>query len=154
MEKVRLIDILEPANVAVGLEAAGRLEVIRALIDLLPVEGDDLRREIFDSVLEREDVQTTGIGYGIAIPHGRAEIEPALVASVAIAAEAVDYGSVDGAPVRIFILMVSRTDVKGPHVQALANVARLLGHREFRESLLACRSPEDVLDLIRGAEGA
>ncbi|MHC4861470.1 MAG: TonB-dependent receptor domain-containing protein [Planctomycetota bacterium] len=152
MDRVRLIDILAPGNVAVGVEAADRLEILETLIDLLPVREADLKRDILRSVLAREEVQTTGIGYGIAIPHGRAAIEPPIVASVAITEEPVDYGSVDGAPVRIFILMVSRTDVKGPHVQALAHVARLLGHREFREALLGCESAEQVLALIRGEE--
>ena len=152
MEKVRLIDILEPGNVAVGLEGMNRLDVLRALVDLLPVSDADRKEEILASVLRREEVQTTGIGYGIAIPHGRAGIGPPIVASLAIASEAVDYGSVDGAPVRIFILMVSRHDVTGPHVQALAHVARLLGHEKFREALVACESAEEVLALIRGEE--
>lgn len=152
MDRVRLIDILAPGNVAVGVDAAGRLEVLETLIDLLPVQEPALKKDILESVLAREGVQTTGIGYGIAIPHGRAAIEPPIVASVGITKEPVDYGSVDGAPVRIFILMVSRTDVTDPHVQALAHVARLLGHREFRKALLACVSAEQVLALIRGEE--
>lgn len=154
MERVRLGDILGPDNIAVGVAETDRLAVLKRLIGLLPVEGVGVHEQILASVLKREEIQTTGIGYGIAIPHGRADIGPPLVASIGLTANPVDYDSVDGTPARIFILMVSRRDVTGPHVQALAHVARLLGHRKFREDLLACAEPRQVLTLIRGEETA
>ena len=152
MDQVRLGDILTLDNIAVGIQTTDRTEILRLLIDLLPVEDPALEEEIFLSVKQREEIQTTGIGYGIAIPHGRADIGPPLLAAIGLAANPVEYNSVDGAPAQIFILMVSRKDVTGPHVQALAHVARLLGHRKFREELLACNDPKRVLALIRGEE--
>jgi mannitol/fructose-specific phosphotransferase system IIA component (Ntr-type) len=152
MEKVRLGDILAEENIAVGIRATDKGEILRTLVDHLPVADAGRKEEILASVLQREEIQTTGIGYGIAIPHGRADIGPPLLASVGLTAEPVDYESVDGAPAQIFILMVSRKDVTGPHVQALAHVARLLGHRKFREALVAAETPARVLALIRGEE--
>jgi mannitol/fructose-specific phosphotransferase system IIA component (Ntr-type) len=152
MERIRLSDIIGEENVSVALPASERRAVLEELVRLLRVDDDAKREEILSAVLSREEIQTTGIGYGIAIPHGKAGIEPSILASVGISAEPVDYGSVDGEPVRIFILMVSRLDVTGPHVQALAHVARLLGHGSFREALLACTEPSEVLDLIREEE--
>jgi mannitol/fructose-specific phosphotransferase system IIA component (Ntr-type) len=145
-------EILTPKNVAVGITAEDRREVIAILVDLLQLESEELKREIRESVHRREKIQTTGIGHGIAIPHGKGLIRAPILSSVAIAAEGVDYGSVDGNPVRIFILMVSRPDVTGPHVQALAHVARLLGHRQFREGLMACGTPEEAVALIKQSE--
>jgi PTS system nitrogen regulatory IIA component len=152
MERVPFAEILEPANVAVGLAARDRMEVLRSLVALLPSAADGHREEILASVLDREAIQVTGVGYGIAIPHGKADIEPPIVGSVAITREPVDYGSIDGTPTRIFILMVSRPDVAGPHVKALAHVARLLGHRTVRERLLGSATPGEVLSIIRGEE--
>jgi len=152
MELKSFSQILTPENVAVGATAGDRREVIALLVDLLQLDGDDLKREIRESVHRREELQTTGIGHGIAIPHGKGAIEDPIRAAVVITSEGVDYGSVDGNPVRIFILMVSRPDVAGPHVQALAHVARLLGHREFREELQNCTTPEEAIVLIRQSE--
>jgi mannitol/fructose-specific phosphotransferase system IIA component (Ntr-type) len=145
-------EILTPENVAVGVMAEDRREVIAILVDLLQLESEELKREIRESVRRREEIQTTGIGLGIAIPHGKGPIDAPILGSVVIAADGVDYGSVDGNPVRIFILMVSRPDVAGPHVQALAHVARLLGHRQFREALMACGTPEEAVALIKESE--
>jgi len=150
MDTINLAEIIAPENVAVRFPAAGRSAVLEKLVSLLPVEGEEIRREILSSVHAREKIQTTGIGYGIAIPHGKAEIEAKIHSAIVLTEEPVDYGSIDGTPVSIFILMVSRPDVTGPHVQALASVARLLGHRQFREDLLACETPEQVVGLLRG----
>jgi mannitol/fructose-specific phosphotransferase system IIA component (Ntr-type) len=154
MEQIRLSDILGEKNVSVALSSTERLAILRELVGLLGAEDENREEEILKAVLSREEIQTTGIGYGIAIPHGKADITPPILASLGISTEPVDYGSVDGEPVRIFILMVSRLDVTGPHVQALAHAARLLGHRAFREALLACSEPGEVLDLIREEEKA
>lgn len=152
MELKSFSEILATDNVAVGATVGDRREVISLLVDLLRLDSDELKQEIRESVHRREELQTTGIGHGIAIPHGKGPIEGPIRASVVITSEGVEYGSVDGNPVRIFILMVSRPDVAGPHVQALAHVARLLGRREFRESLQNCQTPEEALALIRTSE--
>ena len=149
MDTVNLAEIVSPENIAVRYPAAGRPEVLTKLVSLLPVEGEEIRRAIIEAVLAREKLQPTGIGYGIAIPHGKAEIDAAIFSSIVLTKEPVDYGSVDGSLVSIFILRVSRPDVAGPHVQALASVARLLGHRQFREDLLAAETPEQVISLLR-----
>ncbi len=152
METKSFSEILQPRNVAVGAVAQDRREVIALLVDLLQIDGDELKREIRESVHHREEVQTTGIGMGIAIPHGKGPIEVPILTSVVITADGVDFGSVDGEPVSIFILMVSRPDVAGPHVQALAHVARLLGRRQFRQDLRACRTPEELVVLVKTSE--
>ena len=152
MELKSFSEILAPENVAVSVTARDRREVIALLVDLLQLDCEDLKREIRESVHHREELQTTGIGHGIAIPHGKGPIGVPILASVAITSEGIDYGSVDGNPVHIFILMVSRPDVAGPHVRALAQVARLLGQRQFRESLQNCRTRDEALALIRETE--
>ena len=152
MDKITLAEIVGPENVAVRFPASGRDDVLDKLVSLLPVERKRMRKRILESVVAREKIQTTGIGYGIAIPHGKAEIDDPIYSSIVLTEAPIDYGSVDGSPVNIFILMVSRPDVTGPHVQALASVARLLGHQKFRDALLACETAEQVIELIRAED--
>lgn len=149
MDEFSFTEILEPGNVTVDLVAESRDEALAQAVDLISRAAPH-REEILRSILEREAIQTTGIGYGIAIPHGKAMIDVPILGSVAITRGPLAYGSVDGTPVRIILLMVSRPDVTGPHVRALAHVARLLGRRRAREALLACTTPEEVLAILRG----
>ena len=74
------------------------MDVLRHLVKLLPSAADGHRKEILRSVLEREEIQSTGIGYGIAIPHGKAQIVPPILGSMAISREPVEYGSVQSGP--------------------------------------------------------
>lgn len=141
--------LLVPEQIAVGLDVDTRTDVLEALAALLPLPPA-VRAEALKAVLRREEIQTTGIGQGIAIPHGKVEMGPPILAALGITKRPVVFGSVDGLPVRIFVLVVSRPDVTGPHVQALAGVSRLLGHRGFRESLLAAKDGGEVLSLIAG----
>lgn len=144
-----LVDLLNPDCVVVGMTTEDRDEVFKDLIDRLPVPTEGVRDEIIASVLKREELHTTGIGFGIAIPHGRAAIEEPLLAAVGLSAVPVPYDSLDGQPVRIFILMVSRHDSTGPHVKALAHAAKMLGKADFRDRLLAASDPEGVIELFR-----
>jgi mannitol/fructose-specific phosphotransferase system IIA component (Ntr-type) len=151
---VNLVDLLTPETIAVGMTIEDRDEVFKALVSRLPVSTGAVRAEILDSVLAREELHTTGIGFGIAIPHGRASIEEPLLAAVGTSSVPVPYDSLDGQPIRIFILMVSRHDSTGPHVQALAQVAKLLGKEDFRARLLAASDPDEVIDLFRKEVGS
>ncbi len=153
MTTPRLSGLLRPEQIALGFAASDRDDALRALSALLPLPDED-RAAALQAVRRREAIQTTGIGQGIAIPHGKSPIGPEIVAVLGVSKDPVDFGAIDGQGVRIFILVVSRPDVTGPHVQALAAVARLLGNRRVRDTLLACRRPGEVLDLVREAEGA
>jgi len=100
----------------------------------------------------REQTRSTGIGSGIAIPHGKCKAVKELVMAIGIAHEPIDFESVDDKPVTIVILLVSPTDQTGPHIQALARISRLMLDEQFRQSLEKAGSAEELYELLSKKE--
>jgi len=148
-----LTQILQPACVKVPLQGKDKNAVITELVDLLDANGllQD-RKASLDAVFVREQTRSTGIGSGIAIPHGKCKGVRELVMAIGIAHEPIDFESVDDKPVKIIILLVSPMDQTGPHIQALAQISRLMLDERFRQSLEKASSAEDVYDLLNNKE--
>ena len=98
------------------------------------------RDAALDAVLKRESERTTGIGYGLAIPHGKSDGCPQLAMAAGKPAEPVDFQSLDGRPVTFVVLLVSPPDQTGPHIQALAKISRLMNIEDFRDAVTAAAS--------------
>jgi len=148
-----LTQILQPACVKVPLEGKDKNSVITELVDLLDANGLLLdRKPALEAVLVREQTKSTGIGSGIAIPHGKCKAVKELVMAIGIAHEPIDFESVDGKPATIVILLVSPTDQTGPHIQALARISRLMLDEQFRQSLEKASSAEEVYELLNNKE--
>ncbi len=148
-----LTQILQPACVKVPLQGKDKNAVITELVDLLDANGllQD-RNASLDAVFVREQTRSTGIGSGIAIPHGKCKGVRELVMAIGIAREPIDFESVDDKPVTIIILLVSPIDQTGPHIQALARISRLMLDEQFRQSLENAGSAEDAYDLLNNKE--
>ncbi len=141
--------ILQPTCVKVPLEGKDKKSVITELVDLLDGSGALLDREMaLNAVLVREQTKSTGIGSGIAIPHGKCAAVKELVMAIGLASEAIDFESVDGKPVKIIFLLVSPANQTGPHIQALAKISRLMLDAEFKEELEGASSAEEVYELL------
>jgi len=148
-----LTKILQPSCVKVPLESKDKEPAIIELVDLLDANGLLLdKKTALDAVMAREQTRSTGIGSGIAIPHGKCNAVKELVIAIGIAHEAIDFASVDGKPVSIIILLVSPADQTGPHIQALARISRLMLDEEFRQSLETATSAEQVYELLSNKE--
>ena len=148
-----LTQILEANCVKVPLEAKEKLLIITELVDLLDANNLLSDREgALNSVLTREKTRSTGIGSGIAIPHGKCKAVKELVMAIGIAAEPIEFESVDGKGVKIVILLVSPTDKTGPHIQALARISRLMLDEEFKQSMENAASAEELYELLSGKE--
>jgi len=148
-----LTQIVQPGCIKVPLLGKTKDQVINELIDLLDANGliRD-RQQVADAVFAREKTRSTGIGSGIAIPHGKCKAVDELVMAMGITAEPIDFDSVDDKPVRIVILLVSPLDRAGPHIQALARISRLMLDEAFRQSLEGAKDPKEVFDLISRKE--
>ncbi len=148
-----LTQILRVGCVKVPLESNEKISAITELIDLLDNEGLFRDRQTaLDAVLTREQTRSTGIGSGIAIPHGKCKATKELVMSIGIAKEPIDFSSVDGKPVRIILLLVSPVNQTGPHIQALAQISRLMLDENFKGKLENAETAEEVHELIRSKE--
>ena len=148
-----LTQILQPACVKVPLEGKDKQSAITELVDLLDANGLLLDRNVvLDAVLAREQTRSTGIGSRIAIPHGKCKAVKELVMAVGIAAEPIDFASVDGKPVTIVLLLVSPADQTGPHIRALARISRLMLDQKFKQDLEKSTSAEQVYELLSNKE--
>ncbi|MEE8322738.1 MAG: PTS sugar transporter subunit IIA [Candidatus Bathyarchaeia archaeon] len=146
---MNLTKILELKNIKVGFESSDKKEVIKELVDLLEANGSlENCEEVFEVVLIRERTRSTGIGSGIAIPHGKCGSIKELIMAIGISSEPIEFESVDGKGVSIVLLLLSPADKTGPHIQALASISRLMLDEEFRMSLVSAGSSEQAYELI------
>jgi fructose-specific phosphotransferase system IIA component len=146
---MRLTDILQPQCIKVPLAAATKRQVIDELIDLLADQGAIVNRdEMKTAVWAREQTRTTGIGHGVAIPHGKTAGCPKLALAIGKPAQPIDFNSVDGNPVDLIFLLASPLDQTGPHIQALAGISRMLTDPDFRRQIKIAGSAPEVYQLI------
>jgi fructose-specific phosphotransferase system IIA component len=146
--------ILTPARVRVPIRANERFGVITELVEMLAADGALVdRQKALDAVLKREAERTTGIGYGLAIPHGKSDGCKQLVIAAGKPAEPVDFQSLDRRPVTFVVLLVSPPDQTGPHIQALAKISRLMNNADFRAAVEQADSSEALYGAIRRFEG-
>ncbi len=143
---MRLSELLTEAVVKVDLEAEDKEEAFEELVDLLVRAGRLVDREhALEAIRSREELQSTGIGRGLAIPHGKDPSIRELTACLGISHEGIEYDSLDGELVRVVFLLLAEKDNPGPHIEALSQIAKLFMVEGFIEKLVSARSPRDVL---------
>jgi fructose-specific phosphotransferase system IIA component len=148
-----LTQILQPGCIAAPLKSKNKDSAIEELINILAAARQIKDAKVaLEAVMEREQTRSTGIGSGIAIPHGKCTAVDELVMAVGIAADPIDFASIDNKPVSIIVLLVSPMDKTGPHIQALARISRLLLDEQFKGKLEKASSPEEVYQLISAKE--
>ena len=150
-----LSELLSVGRVKVPLGSRTKNDVLQELVALVAGGRAELDAEpILSAVRERELVLSTGIGGGIAIPHGRTPLVDQLVIAAGVASTPIEFESLDGEPVSLFFLLVGPESASGAHVKALSRISRLLRRDILRQQLMSAPSPEAFLDLVRSAEAA
>jgi nitrogen PTS system EIIA component len=150
---MRLSDILKPQNIKIPLAASQKTEAITELVNLLAANGEiGDPKKVIESVLDRESTRTTGIGNGLAIPHGKTQGTKDLVMAIGKPSQPIDFQSIDGKPVTIVWLLSSPPDKTGPHIHALARISRLMTIEKFRAALNQATSGQEVFDIISQQE--
>ncbi len=150
---MNLLDILSLESIIVDLKGESKEEIITELVNSLPI-GDAItdRDQALQAVLDREKIMSTGIGDGIAIPHGKSAAVNELVAAMGTQRRGMDFDALDGEPAYVFFLLVSPTRSSGPHIKALARISRLLKNEEFTKKLINASSAEEIIAAIEAAE--
>ena len=146
---MRLTEILKPQNIKVPVMAKVKTEAIGELIKLLADNGEIVDpKKVLDSVLEREATRTTGIGNGLAIPHGKCNGTDHLVMAIGRPQTPIDFQAIDGRPVSLIWLLTSPPDKTGPHIHALARISRLMTIDRFRQALANAKTSQEIYDAI------
>lgn len=140
-------------SVAVGLEVKSKDELIEKLLVLANKSGKVTNlSEVRNAVLEREKLLSTGIGDGIAIPHAKTQAVSDTVCSVAILKNAVDFDSVDGAPVDVAFLLLGRESNVGAHLRLLSRISRYLCEPDKISKLRTAKNREELLTFLSSEE--
>ena len=127
-------------------------EMAQSLVDAGKIAAADLEG-IVKAILKREELVSTGIGRGVAVPHTKHPSVSKLVGTVAVSQEGIDFQSLDGEPVQLFFLLVSPPDRPGDHLRALENISRQLRDESFCRLLKAAKEPVDIQHLLAEADG-
>ena len=150
---MRLTDLLKPENIKIPLDAKTKTEAITELVNLLATNGEIKEpKKVLDSVLDREATRTTGIGNGLAIPHGKCSGTDHLVMAIGKPATPIDFQAIDGRPVTIIWMLNSPPDKTGPHIHALARISRLMTMDKFRVALTNAKTGQEMWDIISQQE--
>ena len=146
---MRLTDFLSPATIKAPLGGATKEEVLAELVEVTcHGEEERVRAAVLETIMERESLMSSGIGQGIAIPHGVWTLERPFAGSLGIPARPVDFDSIDGKPVEIVFLLVCNEEHTNTKLKALARISRLLHREDFRIGLAASTSVEMAMQVI------
>lgn len=150
---MKITELLDIKSIDLNPQVSNKEEAIDHLVDLLDQSGKLNDRQVYkESVLNREAQSTTGIGDGVAIPHGQSEgVKTAGLAAMVIK-EGLDFKSLDGNPTYLFFMIGAPKDSGGAHLQALAQLSTLLMEEDFRNALIHASSKEEFLQLIDAKE--
>ena len=122
-------------------------EMAQALLDAGQIEADEFE-SVVKAILKREELGSTGIGRGVAVPHTKHPSVDRLVGTVAVSSQGVDFSSLDGETVQLFFLLISPPDRPGDHLRALENISRQLRDDTFCKFLKQSKSAEDIQQLL------
>lgn len=146
---MRITELLDIRSIDLNVEVKSKMEAIDYLVELMEKsEKISNKEEYKKGILEREEITTTGIGDGIAIPHAQNKaVKKAGLAAITIK-EGVDYQSLDGKPVYLCFMIAAPEDGGHVHLQALAKLSALLMNEEFRNRLIHAKSSKEFLTII------
>ncbi len=150
---VLLSELLSSLRVKVPLAATTKDEVLRELVDVLATGGCVRDPEaVLRVVRDREQVLSTGIGHGVALPHGKSDACPELCVAGGVTVSPVEFEALDREPVRLVFLLVGPESAAGPHIKALSRISHLVRRLEVRERLMQAEDDEAFLQALREAE--
>jgi PTS system nitrogen regulatory IIA component len=149
---VLLTELLTPDRVVVPLAARDKAGVIAELTRHLVARSGGEYADVLEAVEERENVLSTGIGFGVAIPHARSSAVPELSVVCGLSPVPVPYDSIDGDPVRLFFLIVGPEAAAGEHVKVLSRIARLVRRDNLRQQLCEAGTADQFYSALLDAE--
>jgi PTS system nitrogen regulatory IIA component len=149
---MKIMNILDPKCIVFLLKGKNKKEIIKELIDVLAenkkIKEKD-KEEVFKCVMQREKLGSTGVGLGVAIPHGRTAAVDKIVGALGISKEGVEFETLDGEPVYFVFLILSPLEATSDYLRAISYVARMFKDKFFREALKNISSVEEAVKIIK-----
>ena len=150
---MNLLDILSPQCIISPLASMDKRGVIDELVDCLATSGRVTdSKGLKEAVWTREQTRTTGIGNGLAIPHGKSASMTGVGMAIGRPARPMNFEAIDGQPVRLIVLLASPPDRTTDHIQALARIRKLIAMNDFREKIYSAGSPAEIYELLKAHE--
>jgi len=150
---MKLTQLLDEKLIRIGLRPADKRGIMEELIDILVAAGRvGNKAGLLAAAMEREAKGSTGLEKGVAVPHCKTDAVSDLTCSMGVSAEGLDFQAADGAPSHIFFFLAAPTGMTGPHVKALANIAKLSQSDEFLRRLRFAATPAEALRIIAEEE--
>jgi fructose-specific phosphotransferase system IIA component len=148
-----IISLLNEEHVFSDLKADTKKQVLSTMIASFreDVEAGELEA-IKEAVFERENIMSTGVGKGLAIPHGKADGINENYAAFALLQSPIEYKAIDGEPVTMVFLLVGPQASNNLHIKMLSRISRLMNNNSFREKLLECNSPKEIVEVFKKEE--
>lgn len=148
-----LTDLLSAERVRVPLATRTKDAVLRELLDVaLPGSTADVLDDVLESLRQREQVLSTGIGEGVGIPHAKTPHVEQLILAAGVAAHPVDFDALDGRPADLFFLLLGPESAAGAHVRALGRISRLLRRDTLRQALRSAPDPAAFMQVVAESE--
>jgi PTS system nitrogen regulatory IIA component len=152
---MKILDILDKRFINPRLASMSKEGVLRELVRAITqVEKQVDENRLIEILLERESLGSTGIGDGVAIPHGKSKDMKRLLASFGRSLPGMDFQSMDGKPTHLFFLLVAPENSAGIHLKALARISRLMKDNVFRKRLMEVESAEEIYSLFSAEDEA
>lgn len=150
---MKIVDLLHKNGIDLNFSPSSKAEAIDKLVDLMDSTGNLINKnEYKEAILAREALSTTGIGEGIAIPHGKTKAVKRASLAAAVSKKGVDYDSLDGAPANLFFMIAAPEGKNEIHLEVLARLSTILMDEEFRNSLINAKDKNEFLKLIDDKE--
>ncbi len=149
---MKIVDFLSIERIIPNMKSRDKKGVIdelaQAVADTTAAETSEIARVL----LEREQLGSTGIGDGIAIPHGRLSSIDSIIMGFGSSEQGIEYDALDAEPVHIFFLLLTPENSTGGHLKVLAQISKLLKNKQFKTDLANAASKQEVLEIIQGAD--
>lgn len=146
---MKIMDILVKDAVVLNLASTDKSDILKEMSDALAAAEPSVPADrLLEVLTEREGLQSTGIGEGVAIPHGKMAGLDRLMASFARSPDGVDFDSIDGAPTQLYFMLVVPEHSGGQHLKALARISRFFRDDSFRDKLLSATTTDDIFSAI------
>lgn len=146
---MNLSNLVSEENILVPLASRTKSEVILELIQLLKDNNKIVdERSAYESVMAREALSSTGLGHGIAVPHGKSDSVSKLVLAIGISPEGIEFQAIDGKPSHLFFLILAPPNCAGQHIEVLAEIGKLANNSVLLRMLKQAKKVKEVMDIL------